>query len=261
MSVLYSILLNLAFVCFGYLFIGSLNTSIILSKLWMHDDVRNYHSKNAGATNSLRTYGKSFALAVFFIDFLKTAISVFILAAMLNHIEGFKNFASKYFISPQSLGLGIIIGHIYPIYFKFKGGKGVACSVGLAATINIVFFFVAAVIFFIIAAASRYVSLASVLTAAIMIPLALIPWMTQGILGWWPNFVVKDLTDNYWYVTGILYSIDALLVIIAHHTNITRLIHHDEAKINLKKWKEQSAAHKTKLQEDSQIIVHDDVKL
>ncbi|UUD35713.1 glycerol-3-phosphate 1-O-acyltransferase PlsY [Mycoplasmopsis caviae] len=237
--IFYSILLNLALVLVGYISLGSLNTSIILSKWKKKDDIRLHNSKNAGATNSLRTYGMKFAGLVFAIDVFKTLIPTLILAAILNHVEQAYIFASKYYMSPQSLALGVIIGHIFPLYFKFKGGKGVACTIGLIASINIILFLVAATMFFIIVFASRYVSLASIVCAIILIPLSFIPWMTSGILGYWSNFI-NVLTINMWYVSGIIYLIAAILIITMHHSNIRRLIKHSESKLGSKEKESQN---------------------
>ncbi|MGV2393503.1 UNVERIFIED_CONTAM: glycerol-3-phosphate acyltransferase [Campylobacter lari] len=168
--ILFSILFNVFLLVFGYLFIGSFNTSIIFSRYYKHDDIRNYNSGNAGATNSLRRYGKKVAIAILFIDMLKVVIPVLIMASLLNHIDFFINLReNNIFISPQVLGLGIIIGHVFPIYFKFKGGKGVACTIGLICSINIILFLIAALIFFSVVLSSKYVSLASILSASILI--------------------------------------------------------------------------------------------
>nr|WP_307920212.1 glycerol-3-phosphate acyltransferase [Mycoplasmopsis bovis] len=134
-------MINLALFLVGYLLLGSFNTSIILSRRVKNDDIREHNSKNAGATNSLRTYGTKFALAVFAADVLKTLIPILIIAAIVNHIQAVKEFSLISYISPQAIGLGVVLGHIFPIYYKFKGGKGAACTVGLIISINIIFVF------------------------------------------------------------------------------------------------------------------------
>ncbi|KKB27032.1 Glycerol-3-phosphateO-acyltransferase [Mycoplasmopsis meleagridis] len=232
-----SLLYNIIFFLVGYIFIGSLNTSIILSKWKRKDDVRNYHSKNAGATNSLRTYGKKFALIVFLIDFFKVILSVLIAALIINLAINKSNY--KVFVSPQIIALGIIIGHIFPCWFKFKGGKGVACSAALILTINLVAFLIAALIFWSIALTKKIVSLASISVALATIPFIFIPWMTQGILGFWINNVAFNpyLTplSKFWFISPLIYLIASLLVVIMHYENIKRIINGKEKQLKIKK--------------------------
>ncbi|QBF34763.1 glycerol-3-phosphate acyltransferase [Mycoplasmopsis phocirhinis] len=231
------VFLNLALIVLGY-FIGSLNTSIIMSKKLKKDDVRNYFSRNAGATNSLRTYGKKFALIVFAIDFLKVIIPTVIFAALQNHL--FSDLNDQYWISPQSIGFGIIIGHCFPIFFGFKGGKGVACSSAFILTINPVLWLIAFVVFFAIILIFKKVSLASILTSTIIVPLIFIPWFIQGISGYWLNFINFSnsiaLTNlqPYWYVSPIYFLMVAILVISLHHSNIKRLLNGSEPKLGIK---------------------------
>ncbi|MCS4536714.1 glycerol-3-phosphate 1-O-acyltransferase PlsY [Mycoplasma sp. CSL7475-4] len=239
-SITIVVLLNLALMIFGY-FIGSLNTSIIMSRKFKKDDVRNHFSKNAGATNSLRTYGKKFALIVFVFDFMKVIIPTLIFAGLENHL--FPEFAKEYWMSPQSIGLGVIIGHCFPVFFNFKGGKGVACSSAFILSINPVLWLIAFVVFFSIVLISRKVSLGSILTSAIIAPLIFIPWFTQGITGYWLNFV--NLSNNisishlqsHWYVSPVYFLIAAILVIILHRSNIERLLKGTESKLGSKKVK------------------------
>ncbi|EGV00037.1 membrane protein [Mycoplasmopsis columbina SF7] len=237
MTIFYAILLNLAFFLLGYFFVGSLNTSIIISRFFKGDDVRKYHSKNAGATNTLRTFGVNTALIVFVIDFLKTFLAVIILAALMN--GPLIQLGLKYYISPQVIGFGTIVGHIFPCWFKFKGGKGIACSTGLLLGTNLILFIIGVSVFFIVVLVKRIVSLASISTAAIVVPFAFIPWMTQGSLGSWLNFVIlnNSLTtlSPYWYVTPIIILLSAILVISMHHSNIKRLLNKTEKPLGKKK--------------------------
>ncbi|WP_027334805.1 glycerol-3-phosphate 1-O-acyltransferase PlsY [Mycoplasmopsis felifaucium] len=239
MTIFYSILLNLLLVLIGYFCIGSFNTSIILSKKLKKDDIRQHNSKNAGATNSLRTYGKKFALIVFFIDVLKALIPILILALLFNLIPSWHTFSRTYYISFQSIGLGVVFGHVFPIYYRFKGGKGVACSIGVIISINIILFLLAFILFMTIALLSKYVSLASILTASILVLFVWIPWLIDGPLGFWINNVTLQYSfikmSNYWFVSPIIYTIIATLVVVCHHSNIKRLINHQESKLKSKK--------------------------
>ena len=98
----------------GYL-IGALNFSIILSRFFLKQDVRTMGSKNAGFTNTLRSFGKAKGAIVFLGDILKTVL-VMVIAKIYGDGNVFVSYAA---------GLGAILGHIYPVYFGFKGGKGI----------------------------------------------------------------------------------------------------------------------------------------
>ncbi|WP_308699345.1 glycerol-3-phosphate 1-O-acyltransferase PlsY, partial [Mycoplasma tauri] len=240
MNIFYSILSNLSLVLLGYI-LGSFNTSIILSKTLKKQDIRNFNSHNAGATNTLRTFGKKFALIVFLIDVFKTLIPIIILSALFNHVEAISTFSSKYFLSPQSIGLGVVIGHISPIFYNFKGGKGVACSLGFILANNILFLLIAFVIFMSIVGVTKFVSLGSILTSSILIIFFWVPWFISGILGYWFNNVdmtnkFLDLSDH-WYVSSIIYTIISVLVVISHHKNIVKLINKTENKLSFNKIK------------------------
>ena len=138
---------------FGYL-LGSLNFSIILSRL-RGDDVRSHGSGNAGMTNMLRTYGKLPAAMTFIGDFLKGTLAV-VLGRM---VAG----AALAVYGGLFGALGALLGHMFPLYFGFKGGKGVATGLGLLAALDPASFLIVAVIFIPIAPITGYVSLASVL--------------------------------------------------------------------------------------------------
>ncbi|WP_036431587.1 glycerol-3-phosphate 1-O-acyltransferase PlsY [Mycoplasmopsis cricetuli] len=222
MLIFYSIIANLATFLIGYLW-GSLNTSIILSKLSKNDDVRNHYSKNAGATNSFRAYGKKFALIVLIIDIGKTVLAVY-LAYFLSFAWQNSN-AIVYF--PILAGVGTTIGHVFPVFFQFKGGKAVACSVGLLIATNIVLWPIAALIFFGSLYIKRMVSLSSLLTAAVMIVLLFIPWFVTGFLA----ITQGQNINHHWYLNSIITIAPLLLLIFAHRSNIKRLINKSENKI------------------------------
>lgn len=239
MNVMYSILINLALFLVGYLLLGSFNTSIILSRRVKNDDIREHNSKNAGATNSLRTYGTKFALAVFAADVLKTLIPILIIAVIVNHIQAVKEFSLISYISPQAIGLGVVLGHIFPIYYKFKGGKGAACTVGLIISINIILFLIAFIIFLLIVGITKIVSLGSITVAFSLLLFVWMPWMVQGPVGYWPNAVEYANRfiplSNYWFVSPIIYTLCALLVVVSHRDNFKRLINKTERKFSVKK--------------------------
>lgn len=195
-------------VLLGYL-LGSISFSIILSRLKYRDDIRRHGSGNAGMTNTLRTYGKLSAAIVLAGDFGKG-----FLAAWLGWQLGWSPLAA------YLAGLAAVVGHMFPFYFGFRGGKGVATAAGvILGTCQPVFLVLAgtfvAIIFF-----SRYVSLGSVLVAALY-PLAMI------FLAWGPSGFLRP---------EMLCSLGmAALVIWAHRSNIQRLLAGTENRLGQKK--------------------------
>ena len=136
--------------------IGSMNASVVISKI-LGDDIRNHGSGNAGATNMLRTYGKGAALIVLLVDVLKGVLAVLIAKF------AFAGMPLYQYIS----GGGAILGHNFPLYFGFKGGKGVLTSIAVLITLNWWIGLVALVSALLIMAVTRYVSLGSMLGAVI----------------------------------------------------------------------------------------------
>lgn len=191
----------------GYL-LGSVNFSIILSRVQYQDDIRRHGSGNAGMTNTLRTYGKLSAVLVLAGDAAKGA-----LAAWLGMELG---------PSPVTMylaGLFAVVGHMFPLYFGFRGGKGVATAAGfiLGSCWPVCAFL--AVVFLAVVLASRYVSLGSI-TVAALYPVSMF-WVTRG-MGFSPRPEV---------VCPLLM---AALVIWAHRGNIKRLLSGTENKLGQK---------------------------
>ena len=105
--------------------LGSINFAIIVSKIYAHDDVRKYGSKNAGMTNILRTYGKLPAFFTLLGDFFKGVLAV-VIARTIFSAMGVDAFDAGY-----AAGFFALLGHLYPVFFGFKGGKGVLTSLGI----------------------------------------------------------------------------------------------------------------------------------
>ncbi len=191
----------------GYLF-GSLNFSIIIGKLFYKIDVREHGSKNAGATNTLRTLGTAPAVIVLIMDTFK-AVAAYGVSYLLT-----KDLAVGYIAAVTAS-----LGHNYPIYFGFKGGKGVTVSSGAVFCFNplaglCVFMTGVVVIIF-----SKFVSLGSILAAA-SAPL-------------WVWFFCKG--SEHFMLIIVATFILALQIIVRHHQNIKRLITKTENKISFKK--------------------------
>ena len=146
----------LAVALIAYL-IGSLNFAIILSRK-KHDDIREHGSKNAGTTNMLRTYGKKMAVITLLGDFAKAVVAVFIGSFIC---MGFPFVNGTYVAA-----LFCVLGHVFPIYYKFKGGKGIATAAGaIIACGEPIVLLLLIIIFALIVIGTKYVSLASIMVA------------------------------------------------------------------------------------------------
>ncbi len=142
--------------------LGSLSSAVILSKFTGASDPRSQGSGNAGATNVLRTQGKQAAVIVLLCDMAKGWLAV-VLAAMV----GFSGF------NLGMIGLGAVAGHIFPLYFEFKGGKGVATAFGVTLAFSFVLALLGALVFAAIVYLKRFASLASLSSLAIVTILSL----------------------------------------------------------------------------------------
>ena len=196
--------------------IGSVNFSVILSKKMAGFDVREKGSGNAGTTNMLRSVGKKAAALTLICDVLKGVVSILI--AM------FIGWAFK--IENQSLlvqiaGIAVVLGHTFPIFFRFKGGKGVATSLGILIMSNWQIGLICLVFGVLLIALTRMVSLGSC-AAAVLFPV-----------------LTLFITDNYIVSQGsgyFIYSIIlAVIVLFNHRSNIKRIMAGKENRISFKK--------------------------
>ena len=191
--------------------IGSINWGVILSSKQYGKDVRNYGSGNAGATNMMRTFGKRAGAKTFLLDFLKAMVASFVGRIFLG--------LNGAFIA----GFFCIIGHAFPIFFKFKGGKGVVAITAMCFFTDWRVFLIMFVIYAVVIAGYKMVSLASCMVAALY-PLVLYPFIGPSL--------------------GIIFAfLSSAFVIYFHRENIKRIYHHTESKLNFsKKSKKNEAA-------------------
>ena len=194
--------------------IGSINFSVILSKKMAGFDVREKGSGNAGTTNMLRSVGKTAALITLICDILKGVVSILI-AIFIGNIV--KNVDKALLV--QIAGILVVIGHTFPIFFKFKGGKGVATALGIILLTNWQIGLICLLFGVVLIATTKMVSLGSVM-AAILFPI-----LTIFIHS---NYIV----DGNYIVFGILLG---MFVIFNHRTNLKRLLNGTENKISFKK--------------------------
>ncbi|WP_234978591.1 glycerol-3-phosphate 1-O-acyltransferase PlsY [Anaerosalibacter sp. Marseille-P3206] len=188
-------------ICIVSYLIGNFSSAFILGKVFKNKDVRNYGSGNAGATNALRVFGLKLGLASFVLDILKGIIAVNI---------------GNYFLGYDGAliaGIFVVIGHNWPLLLKFKGGKGIATSLGVMLYLHLPTALVCIAIGFFVIYKTRYVSLGSI-TATVLVP----------FLG---CVLKRPFDKNFLICTIVLAS----MAIFRHRSNIVRLLRGEESKL------------------------------
>lgn len=183
--------------------LGSINPAILISKLKYHEDIRQFGSGNPGTTNMLRTYGKGAAAATFLLDLLKAAISVWIGCLLASYAGA------------AIAGFFVIFGHMYPIFYKFRGGKGVACLAMVVLNLHPLVFVILLGMFLVIVIGTKFVSLASVM-CALLYPLILHAFYGPGTV-----FIMALLSMAF--------------VVFRHRENLKRIWNGTEHKISFSK--------------------------
>lgn len=194
--------------------LGSINSAVIISKVFYHDDVRTHGSGNAGTTNIMRTYGGKAAALCFAGDILKGTVSVLLTRLLFNLADMDAYIGCAVYIA----GIVVILGHMFPLYFRFKGGKGVATGLGAVAAISPLALGTVFVIGISLALVSGFVSLGSLAGASLFIP---IQYFYNG-----GSFPTEELIPA---------AILVLLIIYNHRANIRRLLTGTENKFYKKK--------------------------
>ena len=179
--------------------LGSIPFGFLLTKLFLKQDIRSIGSGNIGATNVLRTGNKLIGFSTLFLDILKAVIPIIFIKY---------NFPDFIFIS----SLSVFLGHVFPVWLKFKGGKGVATYVGILFCINYVLGFVFIISWFIIFLLSKYSSLSSLL-ASLIIPI-------------YHFFLIGDKNHFFFIILFIL-------IFYTHRENIKRLKNNTESKTKI----------------------------
>ncbi|MFP7169247.1 glycerol-3-phosphate 1-O-acyltransferase PlsY [Terribacillus sp. 7520-G] len=185
------------FILLAYI-IGSIPSALIVGKVSYNIDVREHGSGNLGATNTFRTLGKKAGTIVLIADILKGTI-----ATILPVLFGMDLYLLV-------IGLGAVIGHVYPIFARFKGGKAVATSAGIILGVNAWLFVIILASFVVVLLLSKYVSLAS---------------MTAGVVGVIVSiFIAQDV------ILSIVLGLLAIFILYKHRQNIVRIIRREEPK-------------------------------
>ena len=192
-------------------FLGSIPTAVWVGKAWYGMDVREHGSKNAGATNTFRVLGKRAGKVVLAIDIVKGVVAVLLPFFILNY-----EYESPELTHVQLLATFLaVLGHVFPIFAGFRGGKGVATSLGVIIGLQPIAALVCLVVFLLVFIISNYVSLGSICAS-----------VTFAVLLWF-GFEIKTIA------LPIFGTLLAAIVIFAHRKNIVRLLHGEESKMNL----------------------------
>lgn len=200
----------------GYLF-GLFQTGYIYGKI-NHVDIRKHGSGNAGTTNALRTLGWKAGVITFIGDCLKCVLAVVVVRLIFadsGHVELLAFYA----------GLGAVLGHNFPVYLNFKGGKGIASTAGLILAVNPVMFLIVAVVFIAIVLITQYVSLGSLIIMVLFVAQIVIYGQMGGF----------DLTGMELYEFYAIAVVLAALAFWRHRANIKRLATGTENKTDVRK--------------------------
>ena len=189
--------------------IGAIPNGYVIGKVFFKKDIREFGSGNTGATNSFRVLGKPAGFIVTFLDIFKGFITVFFPLWFPVHAQGP---ISTFFTHGLIVGIFAIIGHVYPLYLKFKGGKAVATSAGVVLGVNPILLLILAVIFFGILYLTKYVSLSSIIAAI------------SCVIG---SLIIHD------YILFGMSAFVSIILIFRHRSNIVRIFKGEEPKI---KW-------------------------
>jgi glycerol-3-phosphate acyltransferase PlsY len=202
----------------AYLF-GSIPTAVWLGKAFYGVDVREYGSGNAGATNTFRVLGKKAGIPVMLIDILKgfsaTNLAFFIGVSTTGGPH------SNHISYQLALGIAAVMGHLFPVFAGFRGGKGIATLFGMVLAINLSAALLCVIVFVIILLITRYVSLSSIMGGFTYL---------IGV-----TFFYNRYTNNLVVIFGMCIC---LLILVTHQKNIERLLKGKESKVNLFKRKE-----------------------
>jgi len=191
--------------------LGSLNFSIIISKLTLNKDVRDFGSGNAGTTNSLRVMGMKKTVMVILGDILKGIVAIFVATKIVSD--------SNIAVVRALASIACVLGHTYPIFFQFRGGKGVLTTAAVVGCYNLPVCLIAVSVFIVVVALTRYVSLGSIIAI----------WTVPVLFA---LFEGVGFDGMVYIILGVFL---AVFITFLHRTNIKRLIAGNENKLKFKK--------------------------
>ncbi|MES2649765.1 MAG: glycerol-3-phosphate 1-O-acyltransferase PlsY [Bacteroidota bacterium] len=202
--------------------VGSIPTAVWVSKVFFGVDIRDYGSGNSGATNTYRVLGAKWGTFVMVVDMLKGLLASFLYLLLPYYLTD--EFHRTNFM--VGLGLAAVVGHIFPVWAKFKGGKGVATLFGMVLAIQPVVALYVVAIFILVLYLTRFVSLSSIL-ASIAFPIFIL--------------IIFNEPEPIYRVFAIAV---ALLVILTHQKNINRLLQGNESKARILKYRDKKKTKK-----------------
>lgn len=213
--------------------LGSISFAVIFSKLFANDDVRNHGSGNAGATNVFRSIGVGAGICTFFCDFGKGAAAIFLsrlLLAQVGITSDNPAHISIICVAASIAGLFAVLGHLYPLYFGFRGGKGVMTLAGIIFMLSPIRFLVLLGVFIVSFAITRRVSVGSIMDG-LSYPLVtfLHCWFVQRAQS------PEIYTTGYVTAEVIIAALFGLIVIVKHRSNIKRILDGTEPKLVIKR--------------------------
>jgi glycerol-3-phosphate acyltransferase PlsY len=209
---------NILLLLSAYL-LGSIPSAVWIGKFFYKIDVREYGSGNAGATNTFRVLGKRAGVPVLLIDTLKGFLAVN-LAYFSKYTPGGNQFINLELV----LGMASLVGHIFPLFASFRGGKGIATLLGIILAVHLYAALIAMGVFLVVLLISSYVSLGSMI-AAVMFPVIVIGIFREKV----PSLIIFSI-------------LIAILVLLTHQKNIERLLRKEESKAKLIKKKKPKVA-------------------
>ena len=250
MNIFLNILVPIICLIIGYI-MGSANISILLGKVFFKQDPRDYGSHNCGATNCGRLWGKKWFLIVFFFDVIKTIAPLYLCWAILTFVPMYKGSPLLPDVYTMHAGdisafvlkwpvywlacLGSVLGNIFPLFLKFRGGKAASTYIGLAITTSWCYAVIGAITYLSVLFKTRYVSLSSIITGivnvivtwiwAILLMTHVIPTHLICLIPWGPMLYCN-------YVYAIVMTLIVAIMIARHHENIGRLKAGNERKIH-----------------------------
>ena len=233
MDIIYNIAIGLGSLIIGYL-IGSFPTAIVIGKVFFKQDPREFGSKNAGGTNAGRLWGKKAGLAVMIVDITKAVLAIWSVYMLINFtglanaVLLWRNGMAYYYLA----SLGAAIGHCWPLYANFRGGKAVSALAGMVVSTSW-FLSLFGLIFFVILKNKKFVSLSSIVASSIVTLAALTMFITDHFVtgffnfGMWGNGSLFLVGWDYFVAVFIITTI----LILRHQENIKRLSRNEENKV------------------------------